>query len=765
MNPKSVPARPDRLPLSPQTEERVLGALNPMQREAVLSDAGSLLILAGAGSGKTRTLTCRIAHGVASGKVRPHQILAVTFSNRAAKELRERIHGMLYPNTHWGGGSDESFGLQESFLGITFHAMGLRVLRMATSVEHPMVPLRPGFSIYDDDDQLGVIRKVLKSIGLPDDASTARPYRDAIGWQKGAGVSPEQSGQSSAAHQLHQFVDVYKRYNDGLRTNNAADFGDLLHLPMQLLKNDAEFRSQLVYRFKWVLVDEFQDTNDVQMALVKLLCGPDTQLAVVGDDDQSIYRWRGARIANILDFPQVFDETHVIKLEQNYRSSGHILGAANAIIARNSQRHPKKLWTDAAEGSKVQLISSEDDRGEARKIIDRVRTQMSELPSGDQDWGSHAPIAIFYRTHAQSLLLEEALRLEDIPHKVYGGMRFFDRKEVKDVLAYARLIANPDDDEAFLRAVNEPPRGIGKKSVENLSLRAKEHGKSLLRAANEWLQGEVDRTGKKFTVFVKLMEELRHSIHGMNAGQAIEEILERSGYKDALVNNPAPDSTARLENLGALVNSAHDFSREAPDASMAAFLEGVVLRSQTDELEPGQAHVALMTLHNAKGLEFDHAYIVGIEDDLLPHANSREPDEIEEERRLLYVGMTRARKTLVMSYARRRQRYGRYNPAIPSFFLADLPGEHVDRMSTGFTPSYTDTTPAYDDFDQSSHYDYDSDPENAEDVVGLPVRHPKFGTGIIRRVIGRPGPDATVIVDFSAGYQKKILARFLTPVG
>lgn len=755
------------MPLSPQTEERILGALNPAQREAVLSDSSNLLILAGAGSGKTRTLTCRIAYGVATGTVRPHQILAVTFSNRAARELRERIHGLLYPNTHWGGGEGESFGLQESFLGITFHAMGLRVLRMATTVEHPMVPLRPGFSIYDDDDQLGVVRKVLKSIGLPDDAATARPYREAIGWQKGAGVPPEQSGQCSAAHQLHQFVDVYKRYNDGLRTNNAADFGDLLHLPMQLLKDDPEFRSQLVYRFKWLLVDEFQDTNDVQMALIKLLCGPDTQLAVVGDDDQSIYRWRGARIANILDFPEVFDDTHVIKLEQNYRSSGHILGAANAIIARNSQRHPKKLWTEAPAGSKVELVSSEDDRGEARKIIDRVRTQMSDLSTTHSAWGTHAPIAIFYRTHAQSLLLEEALRMDDIPHKVYGGMRFFDRKEVKDVLAYARLIANPDDNEAFLRAVNEPPRGIGKKSVENLSGRAASQNKGLLRAANEWIQEGADRTANKFTVFVRLMEELRHGIHGMNAGQAIEEILERSGYKEALVNNQAPDSTARLENLGALVNSAHDFAREAPDASMAAFLEGVVLRSQTDELEPGQAHVALMTLHNAKGLEFDHAYIVGIEDDLLPHANSREPDEIEEERRLLYVGMTRAKKSLVMSYARRRQRYGRYNPAIPSFFLSDLPGEHVDRMSTGFTPtySYTDTSPKYDEFDQSPGYDHDADPEGTENVVGLPVRHPKFGTGTIRRVIGRPGPDATVLVDFSAGYQKKILARFLTPLG
>jgi DNA helicase-2/ATP-dependent DNA helicase PcrA len=746
-----------------EAAERCVEALNPQQREAALYEGRSLLILAGAGSGKTRTLTCRIAYAVASGRITPHQVLAVTFSNRAAQELRHRISELL--NSDELGDAGEQYGWEEPYLGLTFHALGLRILRTAVHMEHPAVPLSTGFTIYDDDDQTKVLKKVLKELDLPADNSDAKNYRNAIGWQKSAGRVPEECAQTQAAFRLHEFVKVYTRYDQSLRKNNAVDFGDLLLCTMQFLRDEEEIRLRLQSRFRWVLVDEFQDTNDVQMALIKLLVGPDSHVAVVGDDDQSIYRWRGARVANILEFPDVFGGCQVIKLEQNYRSKGHILGAANAIISKNSRRHPKRLWTDQEDGQLVGVVSAEDDRQEARRIIHRVSARLATWTPPADDWGAQAPVAVFYRTHAQSLLLEEALRRANIAHRVYGGQRFYDRKEIKDILAYARILENPADDEAFLRVVNVPARKVGKKTVEHLVQRAASLKNNVRAVAQEIVRDPTDRVGKKLKPFLLLLNQLAESLVGLSAGVAIEEIIQQTGIHDQYARQDDTESTSRLENLGALVNAAHDFAREAKDPTLQSFLEGVVLRSQVDDLDDDRPHVALMTLHNAKGLEFDHVFVVGVEDHLLPHINSRDPDEVEEERRLLYVGMTRARHSLCISYARRRQRYGTYQMSMPSPFLSDLPGEHVDRMAGmgaphGRTTARAPKPPARGD---ETYYEMEASEHSDENMMGRWVRHSRFGEGRIKKVSGRPGPDAIVVVRFQNGETRKILARFLEP--
>ena len=741
---------------------QLISQLNPAQQEAVKWEGQNLLILAGAGSGKTRTLTYRIAYGVCTGQVAPFQVMAVTFSNRAAQELRHRIEQLLYSGPTAMGPS-----IIEPFLGITFHAMGLRILRAAVRAEHPRIPLKERFTIYDDDDQKSLLKRILAARNLPTDASDVRSYAGAISWEKSAGRSPAQTAKQASPPRLTDFPAVYLRYNQTLRQNNAVDFGDLLCLPVDLLREDPELRQRYIRRYPWVLVDEFQDTNTIQMALIRLLTGPETRLSVVGDDDQSIYRWRGAQIQNILGFPDNFEQTHVIKLEQNYRSTGNILGAANAVIARNEGRHPKELWTAAGDGAKVAIRAYEDDRQEARTVINRLKRLMNEDGDTPTPWHSHAPVAIFYRTHAQSLLLEEALRLSNLPYRVYGGMRFYDRKEIKDVLAYARILENPDDNEAFLRIVNFPARGIGKVSIEKLVQRADTDRSSLLESATAMAVSGGDRVSKKLIPFVQLLGELQHSVRGMPAGLGIEEIIEQSGLKDALERDSSTDNVSRLENIAALVNAAHDFAREASDPTLASFLEGIVLRSQTDDLEAGRAHVALMTLHNAKGLEFDHVFMVGVEENLLPHVNSRDPDEIEEERRLLYVGMTRARKTLEICYARRRQRYGSYNSAYPSYFLDDLPDDHVER-SAGQWHSTTAHRPApkkaghwADDY--IAETTFEPDPQPGGSVVGRRVSHATFGAGRIRHVAGNPGPNSVVVVDFTDGVQRKIIARFLEP--
>ncbi len=568
-------------------------------------------------------------------------------------------------------------------------------------------------------------------------------------------------------------AEIIEAYEAALRRANAVDFGDLLMLPMALLRDHADYREEARRRFRWVLVDEFQDTNDVQMALVRLLVGPGTSLAVVGDDDQSIYRWRGARVQNILELPAVFPETKVVRLEQNYRSTGHILGAAHAVVAKNHARHDKKLWTAAGPGAPVRVIPTVDDRVEAT-VAARLA---AEAVATDDAGGGLAPVAIFYRTHAQSMRLEEALRREGMAYRVYGGQRFFERKEVKDVLAYARLVLNPADDEAFLRVVNVPSRKIGAKTVAGAQAFAREHGCTLLEASRA-LGTAGGRAGKRLGKFAALVDELRRDLPGMEAVQAIEELLSRSGLQGALEREASEEARGRLENLSALVNAAWEHARAEADATLEGFVERLSLHAQVDELEGEIPKVVLMTLHNAKGLEFDHVIITGLEEGILPHVNSDGPEERAEERRLLYVGMTRARRSLALTYAQQRLRFGRVQMQMRSSFLADLPGEHCVFQGAGPSPAsgmapprarpaghwadghiHERAAPA----DGGEERWTEPEPE-AGDVLGRRVAHPKFGRGRIQRVIGRPGQDAPVEVVFEDGRVRKILARFLTPV-
>ena len=742
----------------PDLQHRILEGLNPAQSAAVLSEARTLLILAGAGSGKTRTLTCRIAHGVVTGQIRPDQIMAVTFSNRAAGELKERIRGFL----------DED--LYAPMLGITFHAAGLSILRQAIRAKHPAIALEDNFSIYDDDEQDSVVKRVLERMGMPFERSDIKRYRRTISQAKGRGLSHDEVAGAGFARRLERFNQVYAGYQLGLQQCNAVDFGDLLLMPMRLLRDDPAWRLSLQQRYPWIVVDEFQDTNDVQMALIRLLFGEHSSLAVVGDDDQSIYRWRGAQVANILEFAQLFPGTEVIALEQNYRSTGNILAAANAVIARNERRHPKELWTESPEGAGIAVVEAEDDRREARRVAQLAKQYMAQTPESDV-WGAQAPVAIFYRTHAQSLLLEESMRLVRLPFHIYGGVRFYERKEVKDVLGYVRLLINEADDGAFLRVVNVPTRGIGKGTVEKVMERAVADGATLLETACRIVEEGEGRAAKALRNFLVVMEDLKGAVIGQPAGRALEEVVERSGLKRSLEKDLSDENLARIENLGALVNAGYDFAREERDPTLQAFMERLVLHAQVDDLDRSTPHVALMTLHNAKGLEFQHVLMVGVEDGLIPHANSRAHEEYEEERRLLYVGMTRARETLTLCYARRRQRYGTYNYCDVSPFLVDLPKETLvmDGASSltlpGLSPSIGRSSGSSQgrSHGDESYVSYEEDGFAPGNVVGMRVHHNKYGRGRVQKVMGSPGPNAVVLVRFDEGQPRKILARYLEP--
>ncbi len=756
------------MPLSADLAGRILAMLNEPQREAATYGGRALLILAGAGSGKTRALTCRIALGVASGRVRAGEVLAVTFSNRAANELKTRLRSLL------------SLAFDAPFLGITFHSAGLRILRAAVDRGHPVLPLEPGFTIYDDTDQTALVRRVLADLGLPSAKNEAQPYQRAINKDKGSARTVEEAESSPAVHSLGHYARVARAYEAALRRANAVDFGDLLLMPLILMRADEEVRQSLQERFRWVLVDEFQDTNKVQMELVRALWCAHTHLAVVGDDDQSIYRWRGAKVENILGFPGEFEEARVVRLEQNYRSTGHILAAANSVIAQNEHRHPKLLWTDEGEGEPVRLMAFDGDREEARHIAGEAGRAVAEAPPNDDPWSPHTPVAVFYRTHAQSMLIEEALRADGVPHRVYGGLRFFERKEVKDALAYARLLVNAADDEAFLRVVNVPARGIGRATVEAVLLRARESGVPALQAASDLAREEKKGAGARVERFVKLVARLGASVEGLPAGEALSLLVDESGLRAALEAEDTVESEARLENLGALVNAAADYDRESEDQTLMGFLERLALRDQTEELDQYRPHVALMTLHNAKGLEFDHVIVTGVEDGLLPHANSDWAEAREEERRLFYVGMTRARRRLTLTHAGWRQRFGSILPSDPSPFLLDLPDEHVESVAPAFgfararrpaprprrkQPQRAGGRHWADDLSQEPARGFDLHP-GSDSVVGRRVRHSRFGRGVIDQVVGRPGPDAIVVVLFDGDPRpRRIVARFLEPDG
>lgn len=651
--------RPGRV--APAQAGALVADLNPAQRAAVEHRGGPLLVVAGAGSGKTRVLTRRIAHLLAHGDVTPWQVLAITFTNKAAGEMRRRVVELVGPHA-------------ERMWVSTFHSACLRILRYHAG----RIGYEPSFTVYDDTDSRRLLEIVMDELGIDPKRLPPRSVAAVIGQAKSELVDAQRFAEDAsfgADPYRRRIADVYLEYQRRLRAANAMDFDDLLVQAVRLLETCDDVAAAYRDRFRHVLVDEYQDTNRAQHRLVLLIGGEHGNVTVVGDSDQSVYRWRGADIANILDFEEAFPNATTVLLEQNYRSTQTILDAANALIANNLGRRPKNLFTEGEAGDRICRYRAEDEHDEASFVtgeILRLRAAHA-LSYGD--------VAVFYRTNAQSRAIEEALVHQGVPYKVIGGTRFYDRREVRDVLAYLRLVANPDDEMSFRRIVNVPKRGLGATSVARLSawaaLHATSPGRALEHAEEAGLAGKALRGAQELAA---LLRELRAGIGAgdVTPGDLVELVVGRSGYLDELVADSSPESDSRMENIAELASVASEYE------SLSELLETIALVSDSDELEDAGARVSLMTLHTAKGLEFPAVFLVGMEDGIFPHARTlAEPLELEEERRLCYVGITRAKRWLYLSHAWTRTVWGRTMPGMPSRFLAEVPEELVREAGGG----------------------------------------------------------------------------------
>ncbi len=710
----------------------LLDDLNPEQREAVTLPDVSALILAGAGSGKTRVLTTRIAWLVQSGRVSPRGLLAVTFTNKAAREMLTRLSAMLPIDTRglWIG---------------TFHGLCNRLLR----AHHREAALPQSFQILDTQDQLAVVKRVMKSLGIDDEKYPPRQAQWFINSAKDGGLRP--SAVDPADEFERRMLAVYEAYDAQCQREGVVDFAELLLRCFELLSRNEILREHYRMRFRHILVDEFQDTNKLQYAWLRLLAGSANCAFAVGDDDQSVYRFRGAEPGNMRDFERDFGASHVIKLEQNYRSHGNILDAANALIARNQARLGKNLWTAEGRGERLRVFEAPSDIAEAAYIVDEIRALRAD------GIASHE-IALLYRSNAQSRVLEHALFNAGLAYRVYGGLRFFERQEIKHALAYLRLVANPEDDGALLRVINFPTRGIGARSLEQLQEAARIRGTSLwLSACSDPPSG---KAGASIGAFVHLIEGLRNSVQGMSLAETVEAVVDASGLKDHYQTER--DGAERNENLGELVNAAAGFNAEqlydpaAPDggvvdlsdpmAALNAFLAHAALEAGDYQAGAGEDALQLMTVHSAKGLEFHSVFISGLEEGLFPHENSLNADDgLEEERRLMYVALTRARRRLYLTFAQSRMLHGQVRYNIASRFLHEVPPELLERVNTppprafGSMPFGASQTarPAAPSMSQSA----------SGWRVGQNVIHPKFGAGVIVNAEGR-GADARVQVNF-----------------
>ena len=628
-----------------------LSTLNPQQRIAVENTEGPLLVLAGAGSGKTRVLTYRVAHLMEKG-VPAWKILAITFTNKAAKEMAERVQAL----TGEAG--------SEAWIS-TFHACCARILRR----DIEKLGYKRQFAIYDEDDRMSVIKAVLKELNLGDKEYPPKAVKAAISDAKNRMLSPDEWLRDAGDDfRNRKYYEAYRLYERTLRGNNALDFDDLLVKTLELLAEQPPVLEYYQNRFDYILVDEYQDTNRAQYELVRLLTGKKRNLCVVGDDDQSIYGWRGADIRNILDFEKDFPDAKVVKLEQNYRSTGNILDAANQVIAHNQGRKEKALWTQAGEGEKIALYHALDERDEAAFIAAMTRKLIAHgARAGD--------VAVLYRTNAQSRVLEEAFVRGGIPYHVYGGQKFYERREVKDLIAYIRALVNPDDDVSLRRIINEPKRGIGETTVEALQSYASSAEMSLMSAVLDVENAPLAARPKKLIgEFAELMIDLTEALYEKTASEFLEFMIDKTGYVRALESVKSDENAARIENIRELQGAVTEFERLNPEGGLADFLENVALVADTDSLNEGGGSVTLMTLHSAKGLEFDNVFLPGMEENIFPLARASYDDELmEEERRLAYVGITRAKKRLFLSHARSRALYNSRSANELSRFVSEIP--------------------------------------------------------------------------------------------
>lgn len=723
-----------RLTQQTWTNGSLLSGLNQDQKRAVESTQGPLLIVAGAGSGKTRVLTHRVAWLLSEKKVHPWNILAITFTNKAAREMKERIHRLV-------GSEAEDIWIS------TFHSMCVRILRR----DIDRIGFNRNFTILDSSDQLTVMKQILKEKNLDPKQFPPRGLLNRISNAKNQLWSAQDLKEQSRNYTDDIAAQVYEAYQDKLRTNQSLDFDDLLLETVRLFQQVPQVLDYYKKKFQYIHVDEYQDTNHVQYVLVQMLADHHRNLCVVGDSDQSIYRFRGADITNILHFERDYPDAQVIKLEKNYRSTKTILNAANEVISHNSERKPKKLWTENEQGEQVQLFEAENEHDEAYYVADTIRKEK-------QDGGKYSDFSILYRTNAQSRVMEEVLVKSNIPYRMIGGLKFYDRKEIKDLLAYLRLVVNPDDDLSLRRVINVPKRGIGAATLDKIARFADSQEISMFRALLEVEEiGLSQRFIQSLVGFAQMIKELNAMMDYLSAGEITETVLDRSGYREELKKEDTVEAASRLENIDEFLSVTQEFESKNEDKSLVAFLTELALISDVDSLEEEsdgeEDSVTLMTLHSAKGLEFPQVFLIGMEDGLFPHSRTLDdPEELEEERRLAYVGITRAQKKLYLTRAKNRMLYGRTNAHPPSVFLKEIPAELVEPVGK---PSGVLKKPLLRQGPVRPVPDTETDWN-----VGDKVNHKKWGLGTVVKVQGE-GKDMELNIAFPSPVGvKRLLAQF-----
>jgi DNA helicase-2/ATP-dependent DNA helicase PcrA len=711
----------------------LLDQLNPVQLDAVTHTEGPLLILAGAGSGKTRVLTHRIAYLLEQGLAAPDEVLAITFTNKAAAEMKDRVALLVGPDSRkmWVS---------------TFHAFCARVLR----VHAEKLGYRREFTIYDSGDQVRLLRRCIVELGKDPKRFNPRSFHAQISTAKNLLLDASDYLRQTEGYMAENVAEVYDLYQKRLYENNAMDFDDLIMQTVALLEVFSEVRERYQRRFKYVHVDEYQDTNHAQYRLVNILAAAHSNLCVVGDDDQSVYSFRGADIRNILDFERDYPEAKVVRLEQNYRSTQTILDAANAVVANNASRKVKELWTAGEEGERIRVFTAADDYAEARFVVSEI---LRLVDSG----ASLRDVAVFYRTNAQSRTLEDVLVREGVPYQIVGGVRFYERAEIKDAMAYLSVISNQNDSVSLERIVNVPKRGLGATSVARMQEYAARNGISLYDALSEADEAGLTGKARKACSEVReLFEGWRVAAREVPPSEIIEAVLDESGYRAEFQSENTVEAESRLENLQELVNAAAEYERVEPEATLDGFLQEQALFSEADRLT-GEGRVTLMTLHNAKGLEYEHVFVVGMEEGTFPHARSIDEQNLEEERRLAYVGITRAKKTLTLSYARVRSTYGEREYQMPSRFLSEIP----EKFKAGSDPGVSSRGAAGRGGWGSA---LPRRGERLEEAVagaafsaGERVRHAKFGVGEVVEA-----QDGKVVVRFGA--EERIFVPELAPL-
>jgi ATP-dependent DNA helicase UvrD/PcrA len=713
--------------------ERLLAELNPPQREAVTHGEGPLLVLAGAGSGKTRVLTHRVAWLLATGRAHPNQILAITFTNKAAEEMRERVASLVG-------------GVERRMWVMTFHAACARLLR----IEAERLGYTSRFTIYDEADSLRMLKRCMVELEVDTKRYPPRAVRARISDAKNQLIDAETYQEEGGGPFEEMVGQAYRLYERRMLESNAMDFDDLLMRTVNVLELFEDVRRRYRERFRWVLVDEYQDTNHAQYRLLQLLCGEDGNLTVVGDEDQSIYGFRQAEIRNILEFDKDFPEAAVVKLEQNYRSTETILDAANAVVSHNRGRLGKHLWTDLGEGEKLIIAELEDEHAEARYVAGEIEGLVAD---GGRD---REQIAVFYRTNAHSRVLEDILVRYELPYQVIGGTKFYERAEIKDAIGYLNLLVNPADEVSFSRVINSPRRGIGDTSQGRLRAHANTSGRTIWDVASEpeSVPGLGAAAIKSVGLFCELIAGLRAEFADGSVAQLLSALLERSGYLDSLRAERTIEAEGRIENLEELVGVAAEFdaNREVEGESelspLEEFLQAISLYTDQDDLARDESKVTLMTLHNAKGLEYEAVFMIGCEEGVFPHSRSLEEGNEEEERRLCYVGITRARQKLWLTHARSRRLFGAQAGGFPSRFLSEIPEELVERQGTeeealtgwslgGQAATAPGPVPSF--------------------ATGDDVIHASFGEGVVTSV----EPGGVIVVRFAGeGVERKLMADY-----